>query len=203
MLVNKEKKFLFVHIQKTAGTSITYELFKIMGTKSLYYPHSLLSNVSLDSDYVDFFIFGFVRNPWDRLVSWYNMTLNRGPINSFHKYTLENSRNFSEFIRCLNVIEEQHEGNIPNLKYYKSLKFNQVEYLSDSNGKLRANFIGRFESLKDDMNELSQLLNIPFKPLRKINNFPHKDYRTYYNDADIEWVANTYNCDIDYFNYSF
>lgn len=203
MLVNRDRNFLFVHIHKTAGTSITHELLDLPGTEHLYYPHSLLKHVPLTHNFNDMFVFGFVRNPWDRLVSWYNMSLKKGPINSFHKYTLDNSNNFSEFIRCLDVVEEEKDGYISNSKYYKSLKFNQIEYLSDANDQVLAKFIGRFESLQDDMNLLSQLLQIPFKPLKMINNNPHNDYRMYYKDRDIEWVAKTYAKDINYFNYSF
>jgi chondroitin 4-sulfotransferase 11 len=203
MLVNKDQNFLFVHIQKTAGTSITHELLDVVGTEHLYYPHSLLKHVPLTPSYRDMFVFGFVRNPWDRLVSWYNMSLKKGPINSFHKYTLDNSNNFSEFMRCLEVVEEEMDGYISNSIYYKSLKFNQIEYLSDANDQVLAKFIGRFESLQDDMNLLSQLLQIPFKPLKMINNNLHNDYRMYYKDKDIEWVAKTYEKDINYFNYSF
>jgi hypothetical protein len=106
-------------------------------------------------------------------------------------------------MRCLEVVEEEMDGYISNSIYYKSLKFNQIEYLSDANDQVLAKFIGRFESLQDDMNLLSQLLQIPFKPLKMINNNLHNDYRMYYKDKDIEWVAKTYEKDINYFNYSF
>ena len=79
MLINHNYKFIFVHIQKTAGTSITSVLNEIPGTEPLYYSHSQI-NV-LKEEYEDYFKFCFVRNPWDRLYSWWNMIVNKGKHN--------------------------------------------------------------------------------------------------------------------------
>ena len=69
MILNHSRKFAYVHIQKTAGTSITSVLRAMPGTVTTL-PHDFISSVEVPEGY---FRFTFVRNPWDRLVSWYNM----------------------------------------------------------------------------------------------------------------------------------
>ena len=73
MIINHNKKYVFVHIHKTAGTSISINMLKSGGIKYKN-KHSFITE--LENEYKNYFKFSFVRNPWDRLVSWYNMFLN-------------------------------------------------------------------------------------------------------------------------------
>ena len=92
MLVSKEKKFLFIHIPKAAGTSVKSALKPWTTTPPPTRANRLLTQARLPRDYSkrrwrkhgtllhaqrripaeDFhtlFKFSFVRNPWNRLVS--------------------------------------------------------------------------------------------------------------------------------------
>ena len=75
MLISHSHKLIFIHIQKTGGSTISEILsknfpdicqfkakhdFAIQGTGEL-------------CEWKDYYKFAFVRNPWDRLVSWYTM----------------------------------------------------------------------------------------------------------------------------------
>jgi len=129
MIINHKYQFIFIHIQKTAGTSITNALYNLPETNNLYHSHSMI-NLLDDGEYVDYFKFCFVRNPFDRLLSWYNMILKKGFHNDWSKYILENSTNFSEFLELTDIV------------------------------KIQCDFIGRFENISNDFNILSQMLNI-------------------------------------------
>lgn len=193
MLINNDYNFLFVHIQKTAGSSISYVLKNVNGT-SIYRPqHTRIKDI--DINFNRYFKFCFVRNPWDRLVSWYNMHSKARVIIPFQQYLMNDSKGFSDYIRRINVI------NCSNT--LKSLSFNQLDYMVDKNGVLRMDFIGRFENIDDDFNVICKKLNLPNSSLPHVNGFDHKDYREYYNDEDREYVANLYKRDIDYFGYTF
>ena len=94
MIVNHKNKFMFVHIQKTAGSSVGDVLSSIDGTKNIYYSHSFISTINVN-EYNGYFKFCFVRNPWDRLYSWYKMMIKKKIHNDYSKYLLENSNRFS------------------------------------------------------------------------------------------------------------
>ena len=82
MLLSHDKKFLFVAVHKTGSTSIRRLLSKYTDvkashdSKSPYFFHA--AALSLKNEFVmnkwdwsSYFKFGFVRNPWERLVSAY------------------------------------------------------------------------------------------------------------------------------------
>lgn len=203
MIVNNKYKFVFVHIQKTAGTSITKLLFELEKTEHLKHYHSFIGSTNI-SEYDNFFKFCFVRNPFDRIISWYNMMVNKGIHNDFSQYLLSNSKNFSDFLNLTEVIFETNplecNGNDP---YPKSISFNQIDYISDNDGNILVDFIGRFENINEDYNNIMEKIGVTNLPLLHLNKFDHKDYRTYYTDKDIEKVYNMYKKDIELFGYEF
>src|SRR5258708_8913369 len=76
MYLSADRKLLFVHIQKTGGSSLTQvlkqhvpDLEEIGGT----HDHAGWMRETLADKWPHLFKFAFVRNPWDRLVSWYSM----------------------------------------------------------------------------------------------------------------------------------
>lgn len=203
MIINHRYKFIFIHIQKTAGTSITNSLFELPETKHLHHPHSKLNTIDLDN-YKDYIKFCFVRNPFDRLVSWYNMILQKGIHNDWSKYILENSNSFSEFLDLTEVINETNSIElISEIEYPKSISHNQIDYITDKSGNIQSDFIGRFENINEDFAKISDMIGFKYLSLPYLNSFNHKQYRNYYKDSDIEKVYNLYKKDIDYFNYHF
>ncbi len=202
MILNDKYNFLFVHIQKTAGSSITNVLNNLEFTYSLNHSHSFISSV--EYKYHDYFKFSFVRNPWDRLVSWYNMMLNKSIHNDFSNYLLNNSTNFSEFLNLTEIIKETNEHNdLVETEYPKSIAFNQLDYISDSNGNVLMDFIGRFENLEFDFNQIMKRIGVTDYSLLHLNKFEHKNYRHYYSSEDVEKVYKMYKRDIEYFDYKF
>ena len=108
MIYHPEKNYLFVHIQKTGGTSISEALMKHAGATFVSPAHLPLHALEFSSPRP--FVFAVVRNPWDRLVSWYEMMKRNKIHNDFSKYLLEPSSNgsavsFSEFIRRIVTVK--------------------------------------------------------------------------------------------------
>ena len=81
MIVSNKHKFVFVHIPKTGGTSMTMMLEPHLdekakkpmgrGWQSQFHKHGLHSGINSKRyrQYEDFFKFAIVRNPYDRLCS--------------------------------------------------------------------------------------------------------------------------------------
>ena len=72
MLVSREHRFLFIHVQKTGGSAVARALVEAMpdlahvpGSKHLRLAPALERFPELDG----YFAMGFVRNPWERFHS--------------------------------------------------------------------------------------------------------------------------------------
>lgn len=201
MIVNDSLKFLFVHIHKTAGTSITINLAGLEGTYLFENHHSLYNKE--EGKFRDYFKFCFVRNPWARIFSWYNMMKSKGVHNAFSAYLLENDPDFSTFLTRTGIVMETYPEEIKtNNPYPKSISFNQLDFITDKSGKILVNFIGRFENLEADYQQVQRIIGFD-NPLGHHNKFGHDHYRRYYSDKDIERVYKLYKRDIDYFGYTF
>ena len=211
MLISESKKFLFVHIQKTAGRSFEAVLKdNIPDLKSLPGTHDHASWVrgNFGESWDEYYKVAFVRNPWDRLVSWYFMFIRKGNTrwykrmtglgryNKIRQYVLDNANSFEEFIyKCTDTIEDT-DGK-------KSFLYNQLDYVSDGEGNVIVDYIGRFENLVHDTGEVFNHLGIQGASLPHKNSSDHRDYRSYYDESTKAIVAERYARDIEYFGYEF
>src|SRR5688572_11559136 len=131
MLISDERRFIFVHIQKTGGETITDLLRRrVPDLRPLAAKHARLCDRASEITRRDYFIFAFVRNPWDRLVSWYSMIQaaqaiqwteaqsnarkrshrHQVRLNKLWRYALSHSDDFKSFVRnCAQPIEV-HSG---------------------------------------------------------------------------------------------
>ncbi|MFT7299771.1 MAG: chondroitin 4-sulfotransferase 11 [Porticoccus sp.] len=82
----------------------------------------------------------------------------------------------------------------------------QYHFIEDGEGVVNLNYIGRFESLNQDMNEVAGHLSRSLidTPLRVINASDREPpYRDYYNNETKGIVADMYARDIELFDYCF
>ena len=109
VFVSDSHKLVFVHIQKTGGITVDRLLNeRIPDLRGLVARHAFASQ-GMDqlNEWDEYFKFAFVRNPWDRLVSWYSMvtTMPREG-NELWRYVRDNSSTFEEFIyNCTDEVE--------------------------------------------------------------------------------------------------
>jgi hypothetical protein len=222
MVYNAKYNFLFVHIQKTAGTSITKALLEIPSSQFIAPAHLRLKDITFLKKKP--FIFAVIRNPWDRLISWHEMIIRKGIHNDFSRYILSsislkpNHINFSEFIRKINVIDEKSLSELGQSligseneefkiaeRYLKSIAFNQADYLTDAEDLNNFNKVLRFENLEKDWADLVMQLKLPIRlslTFENINPTP-VDYSKYYSSSkDIKWVEELYYKDIQLFGYT-
>ena len=213
MLISEEKGLLFIHIQKTGGSSIRRaleqdipDLKRIGGTHDT----ALQARELLGKErYGKFYKVAFVRNPWSRLLSWYMMIAQvsrklswfdklrqRSQYLKLWQYVHNNSNNFDEFIRNCT-------GEIDDVDGRKSFVRNQFDYVSDENGDLIVDHIGRYENLAQDAKSLFSHLELPNVSLPHENASRHKHYSAYYTDELADIVASRFSKDIDIFNYKF
>ena len=77
MLISDSHRFLFVHVQKTGGSTIDNGLTAALGdvrripAANRHAPLDRL--LQLEPGLADYWTAGFVRNPWARMLSWWRM----------------------------------------------------------------------------------------------------------------------------------
>lgn len=212
MLVSKKKKFIFVHVQKTAGTSLQRVLRNHAPDARLWHGRHGLASTGVAEigreRWERYFSFGFVRNPWDRLVSHHSMIRDRitgltpdqreeaRPFKiELWNYVLHFSHDFESFLdNCTGLIWDRD--------CYKSFLFNQIDYLTDDSGEVVVDFIGRFENFESDANEALKRIGIEAE-VPRLNRSSRGDYRDYYTPRTRDLVARRYARDIAAFGYEF
>jgi hypothetical protein len=173
MLINNTKKFIFIHIPKAAGTTVTHFFteystcrdIEIGGTKigELLQPHyrqryGLSKHSTIDeidkaigSDALkDFFIFSFVRNPYHRVISIFKF-LRKWKGWAGHD-CINNYKDINDFINS-DLFSTQGPDRIFNPQSFWIKK-------GDSK-KIEVNYIGKVENIENSLNELMQLFRLP------------------------------------------
>jgi hypothetical protein len=211
MIYNATQNFLFVHIQKTAGSAITSALMQMDGSEFVQPPHLRLSDIRLPRRKPT--VIASVRDPWERLASWWHMMQRKGVHNNFSAYLLSPLPggapvDFSTFIRRVDVIREQDTrvpvtSGVVAMKrwrtYKKSLGWNQSDYLC-RRGRDAVDVVLRFEHLAEDwgklMDQTRSTLTLP--EVNRSTPEERKRWREHYADgADIDFVARQFRRDID------
>ena len=208
MLISRKYNFLFVHIYKNAGTSITKALRpfvlnpsqrrirnglkKIGAPFSFFDPQPFPDNIKA-SEIIDFlcyekfksfYSFAIVRNPWDWQVSLYNYMLKT------------ESHNQHELVKDLGSFEKYIEWRCEN-----EIRF-QRDFIYSENNELLVNFVGKFESLDADFKKICSNIGISTS-LPKLNVSNSKPYQNFYTERTEELVRKSFQPDIETFNYEF
>ncbi len=204
-MISDEHKIIFIHIPKTAGTSIENVLFKpknkrasndLWGGPNQYQSgalqHLMSSNIikAIGMDvFNQYFTFSFSRNPWDKIVSQYHFTVQRRK-DLQHKIGINENSSFKEYINKLFSVDVY-------IQWEQQYKFLYID------GKCVVDFIGKFENLQQDFDIVCDKIGMSRQQLPHKNKSKHKHYTEYYDDETRQIVAEKYAKDIECFGYKF
>ena len=177
-------KFVYFVTPKVCTRSF-FQLFKNININTSLADHYRELDLN---ECIEYFKFGLVRNPWDRLVSvWKNKVIDnhQSGVKDLREY-----KNFSMFVK------KTCEKNLHKCDRHIML---QSELLPHEH----LNWIGRFENLQEHFNTICDKIGIPRTQLPHENKSNHKHYTEYYDDETREIVAEKYAKDIEYFGYSY
>ena len=154
-------------------------------------------------DWAECFKFSFVRNPWDRAVSLFFHQNKFGDFdgNDFKKWLFDMvEENGYPRDRVDNwQVTDAMEGTGGTPMPWK----NQSDWLVDFSHNICMDFIGRFETLEEDTQTVSNLIGIDLI-LPHLRQTDRDFYKNYYIDEDcINLVAEWHQKDIENFGYSF
>lgn len=205
MLLSVTKQFLFIHIPKTAGTSIRQVLEPWSVTahasysrgiedyiraKNKFPPHVSYAGAAemLTVDLGRFYKFTFVRNPWDRFVSMYEY-FRQDTRHAMHARCL--SCSFGDFIH--DVVARRATFDTKN----------QMDYIVPPAWLGPLDFVGKVENLEHDFSAVCRKLGIEEVRLPVLNTTGHVHYRSYYTDALRKTVEEHCRAEIEAFGYNY
>jgi hypothetical protein len=198
-MIDHKYKFIFVHIPKTGGISISKLLDASESThnKIDYYINNKTKN---------YYKFTFVRNPWDRFVSLYNYYIKGSEI--YGNRSAMPFVSFEHFVDRMNDGHEMISNQVSNNLHVKKIHYeSQISFIRtskmDKSGYDSVDYLGRFESLQLDFYNICKELGIPKLKLPHHNKTKHNHYTEFYNTRTKKIVEEKYIEDVEYFKYNF
>ena len=207
MIVSHRHRFIFAAVPKTGTHAVRQALREHLGDEdveqvglfvnkrfpwddlaAIQHGHLSLRQVRPyvgEEAFAGYFKFAFVRNPFDRFVSYCAFMLRGG--DDFQRRPRDVMRHFL-FVQP----PEQHILFQP-----------QAALLTDDDGRLLADTVGRVEDMQASYDTLCARIGIASRPLDRVNETHHRDYRDYYDQTLIDGVAARYAQDLELFGYRF
>jgi hypothetical protein len=185
-IISEEKKFIYIKIGKVATSSIHHYLLEkeVPNLISSFDNYDIYDRWAKRFDRKDYYVFTFVRNPWDRMVSIWN----------YHRAYLPE---FKEFIRS-NFRYKSHSGK-EKVSIHNHCR-QMIEYIFTE-----PDFIGKYENLYEDWKVIADKIGVsnilPYS--NKTQGKKDVHYSAYYDKSDVEVVRKLYKDDIERFNYEF
>lgn len=214
MIISKAHSYIFVHIPKTGGTSLALALEAKVGKDDILlgdtpkaaqrrkrvkgaqaagrlWKHStlrdlpgLVSEAEVDAAR----IFTIVRNPWDRIVSYYHWL----QAQSFDHPAVGLAKDL-EFSKFLNQPQTR-----------KSFEANPYgSYVTRRDGREDCDLFLRLEHIDEDLPRLEALLGLKLGKMPHENRSERGDYRDAYSKTDRDLVGEIAARDIARFGYQF
>ena len=206
MIVSFEHRFIFAAVPKTGTHAVRQALRASLGPEDIEqvrlfirkeFPFPELAGLQhghisllqlrphLDPGQFDsFFKFAFVRNPFDRFVSYCSfMTRFKGEFQANPQGVMRH------------ILDHPPHQHI--------LFWPQAQFLADTDGTLLTDYVGRVERMQDSFDEIASRVGIPTVKLDRVNTSARGDYRAYYTPQLIDGVAKLYERDLELFGYRF
>jgi hypothetical protein len=214
MIISHGRSYVFVHIPKTGGTAMATALegramkddiligdtpkakrrkskLALLEPNGRLWKHSTLVDIDgvlSPKDLKQMFVFTLVRNPWDRMVSYYHwlqeQTFTHRAVN------LAQTCDFSGFLN-----DPQNAASFAKYDYHS--------YMRDIRGQDQCNLYARLEHLETDLAPLWDHLRFELE-LPIVNaSVRRRDWRDYYTAKDAETLGRTAARDIAQFGYQF
>ena len=200
-MILHDRKLIYIHVPKTGGRSVesafSFEIQPRMPIDDPFGIHTVdketekhlpaaLLRRSFPDAFSEYFKVGYVRNSWDLILSAY-LWLKSG---------CNLRRDFKEWIMGDFVDTPVRERNI-------FIKPCQLDWLTDEEGNIIVDLVGRFENLTESFQKVCERIGASDVVLPHLNQTEHGHYSRYYDTQTQKRIATLYRKDIDYFGFEF
>ncbi|WP_198011359.1 sulfotransferase family 2 domain-containing protein [Synechococcus sp. PCC 7335] len=180
-------KFVFIHINKTGGTSVA----KALNIPTIH--RTALEKIEEigREEWNRRFTFAVVRNPWDKVVSHYHYRVQTDQTNLG-----EGKVDFKTWVTLSYGKKDPAYYNKPKMF------MPQTKWVVDQTGEMIVDYICRFESLSSDFEQVCKRLNLDAS-LPHLKSSKRGSYQDYYDSATKAIVADWFAEDVEQFHYTF
>ncbi len=182
---------IFIHIPKTAGSSVAETLFGSISRHVGYHDY-LRAN---PRKFRRYFKFAFVRNPWDRLVSTWSFLKGGGMNPLDRRWAEENLAQYESFENF--VCEGLVRAEVRSWIHFRP----QADFIAAPTDEIMVDFVGRYETLARDFAQVAARLGSNATLAWK-NSSEHAPYASYYTQRSADVVARVYERDAKMFGYA-
>ncbi len=221
-MISHKHRCVFIHIPKTAGTSIEKKLGHFTKLERAVQDHTYLMDIE-PLTLADLFSIAasgrmkyVLKEARNRLLGK-SHRISREQFDSYYKFTIVRnswSRVFSWYQNVMRDHLHQEENNVsPGVSFEYFVKNHldgyliqsQLVWLKDNKGNLPLDFIGRFENLRQDFDHVCEVLKLDDAELPKLVTGSHSgaSYVDEYSDETRKIVADHFAEEIDYFKFEF
>jgi hypothetical protein len=218
LFFSHEHKYLYFSVSKCAATTMN----RLLPDAHRAVTERILRENVTDKVFDTYFKFGFVRNPWERIVSNYSMFVEierketKRDIEHMFKRKQKQIR-FGEFVRkarriknhhwaqCYDFLPKDSSGEIL-LDYVGRMENfdNSIRYICDNIGVCLDDLVVEKQAAeKSKIKSKKNLAEPSVKNVYHRNKSVHRDYKSYYTSELIDLVAEMYPDDIARFGYTF
>ena len=188
-----DNKCIFVHITKTAGTSVALTLFDALPYHYQAWQYRVFYG---KHDFDRYFKFAFVRNPWDRLYSAFSYLKGGGWNKDDEKWAADHISHiddFNDFV--VNWLTPERLSS--HIHFWP-----QTDFICDRKGRPMIDYLAYFETIADDFITIADKIGCE-KQLTHTNASKRVSYREVYSEEAKQKVAELYADDIQNFGYRF
>lgn len=178
---------LFVHINKTAGSSIE----RALGLPFQHRTARELRKLVGRKRWNECFTFAFVRNPWDKVVSHYHFRVKTDQTGLGNRHL-----DFNEWVM------RAYGDRDPRYYDEPRMFMPQVDWISDESGETMVDFVGRFERLEEDFAELCRRIGRSAE-LPHVKSSDRPGYRQIYSEPAARVIRRHFAPDIRRFEYEY
>ena len=175
------KPFLFIHIPKTAGTSI-----KRLGFRDQGHHKRAVEVDGLDK----YFSFCFIRNPYEKVLSSYFFTKSRG--------------NFTQYDTFKDMVLDYQYARERDDDFARHYHHTMTEFIMDEDGNVLVDYVGHFDNLHEDFKKM-QIQNGVSNPKElgiHLNKTNHKHWSEYYDEETASIIYEHWKDDFENFNFN-
>jgi len=198
--VNNSKGYVFVHIPKTAGTSMC----ETLGLPETTHDTAVELRRMLGNRYDELFRFAFVRNPWDRFLSLYFYA--RMEESHHHSAKAPHRKRHGKH-PDYDTLKHASIQDAASLLIAGNLGFHwlpQHRWVCDENHRIIVDFIGRVEALEKDWSVVAaKVCAFTNVPRRNVANVAKVHYQQLLDPKTKALLDEYYKDDIELFGYRF